>query len=223
MDEIYYTVYRITNKINGKIYIGTHKTRNLDDGYMGSGTYLKLALKQYGLENFKKEILFTFKTPEEMYAKEMEIVNKDFLVTEHTYNLVVGGSGGFCILKEDSVFNYKSIPEFAKICSQKGLEGRQKRLKELRNDSEWCKKVSTSISDGLRSYYKNGGKGAFLGKTHTEATKKKISESVKGTRDGERNSQHGTMWITDGINNKKIKNDKLIPDGWYKGRKLRHK
>lgn len=38
---------------------------------------------------------------------------------------------------------------------------------------------------------------------------------------GKDNSQYGTMWITDGINNKKIKKDvDFIPDGWYKGRKI---
>jgi hypothetical protein len=43
------------------------------------------------MDNFKKEILFVFDNPEEMYAKEAELVNEEFLVTENTYNLKVGG------------------------------------------------------------------------------------------------------------------------------------
>jgi hypothetical protein len=37
---------------------------------------------------------------------------------------------------------------------------------------------------------------------------------------GSKNSQFGTMWITNGIENKKIKKDlDIIPEGWYKGRR----
>ena len=71
--------------MNGKIYIGSHKTKDLDDNYMGSGKYLKAAQEKYGLENFKKEILFVFDNPEEMYAKEAEIVNEDFLQQENLH------------------------------------------------------------------------------------------------------------------------------------------
>jgi len=38
---------------------------------------------------------------------------------------------------------------------------------------------------------------------------------------GSNNSQYGTMWITDGHENRKTKKTELIPDGWYKGRSLR--
>lgn len=50
-------VYKTTNLLNGKIYIGQHTTENPDDGYMGSGVYLQKAIKEDGKENFTREII----------------------------------------------------------------------------------------------------------------------------------------------------------------------
>lgn len=50
-------VYQTTNKLNNKIYIGVHSTKNINDGYLGSGTALKKAVKKYGKQNFKRIIL----------------------------------------------------------------------------------------------------------------------------------------------------------------------
>jgi len=55
--EKYFIVYKTTNTVNGKIYIGAHATYNLEDGYKGSGTYLKVAFKKYGKDNFTTEVI----------------------------------------------------------------------------------------------------------------------------------------------------------------------
>lgn len=90
----FYICYKITNKINSKVYVGVHKTDNINDGYMGSGVAIKKAISKYRIENFKKEILKEFNSVEEMLYYEKSIVNKEFVESRNTYNLTIGGGEG---------------------------------------------------------------------------------------------------------------------------------
>lgn len=91
---MFYTIYKITNKINGKIYIGKHQTENINDDYLGSGHHIKAAVKKYGRSNFTKEILHVFDNEEQMDKMEILIVNEDFIKRKDVYNISVGGEGG---------------------------------------------------------------------------------------------------------------------------------
>ena len=89
---MFYTVYKITNLINNKIYVGYHQTTNINDGYMGSGTLIKRAIEKYGIESFEKEILEVFDNKEDAEKYEASIVDRDFTMREDTYNLNLGGN-----------------------------------------------------------------------------------------------------------------------------------
>lgn len=89
----FYIVYKITNLINEKVYIGRHSTNNINDNYMGSGTELREDMKRMGRKNFSKEILFVFDNWKEMVDKEVELLTKEFVNSENTYNATNQGHG----------------------------------------------------------------------------------------------------------------------------------
>jgi len=179
---------------------------------MGSGKYLRHAIEKHGIENFVKEILFVFDTPEQMYAKEAELVNEEFLVEANTYNLKVGGFGGFDYINKNKLTSYPGRKE--KDLNK--LKKAREKLEILKKDSVWKKKQSSKISNGLKNYFKLS-KGHFTGKCHSEETKQKLS-GPRPQSTGNKNSQFGSMWITNGTENKKLKKQEVIPEGWYKGR-----
>lgn len=220
-DKMYYTVYKITNTINNKIYVGIHRTYELDDGYMGSGIHLKRSQKKYGIENFTKEIIHIFYNPDDMYAMESEIVNEEFVADVYNYNLITGGKSGFPLnlehtqngrISADSILKEKYGNDFRTIISKMGVDAR---IALLRENPEYYREM----------FYKRGEQHAFYGKKHTDETKDKMSKSHKERlKDPTNNSQYGTMWIYNAELkiNKKINKHDDIPDGWKRGRKVKH-
>jgi hypothetical protein len=92
---MYYTVYKVTNLVNGKTYIGRHITENPNDNYLGSGTRITAAHRKYGIENFVKEILYIFDNREDMIRKEEELVNLEYIQEDSNYNIALGGDNGW--------------------------------------------------------------------------------------------------------------------------------
>jgi len=215
---MYYTVYKITNLINNKIYIGVHKTEDIKDDYKGSGKILKRAQEKYGIENFEKEILKVFDNSEDMYSMESEIVNEDFVKDTETYNLKIGGEGGWDFINSTGINNSGDNATKAGLASKKSrITNPEKFVKNTKAVSERMKKRH---KDGLMSY------DNFKGKKHSEETKKKISEGVSKKAKGEGNSQFGLIWIynLEEKLSKKITKEELKTyenQGWIKGRKIK--
>ena len=197
---MYYIIYRIINIINGKEYTGKHVTNNINDRYMGSGELIILAIKKYGFKNFKKEILFVFDNDIDMNNKESEIVTEDYCNRSDTYNICIGGFGGYSFAgklgrkQADITLQKQYGDNWRSKLSHQTKEKSRKTFKErLKNDP----KLLEEIRNGL----KKGREKALLPefKEKRRKTFKKINH-----QQGEKNSQYGTCWITNGIDNKKI-------------------
>lgn len=223
---MFYTVYQITNKINGKIYIGKHQTKDLNDGYTGSGKHLKYAISKYGIENFEKEIIFQFDNEADMNAKEAELVTEEFCSRQDTYNLCPGGKGGF------GYINKNVITEEMK--SKRAKSGRKKADAETikkrgsldciyKNWSEAgpsaVKMLYETDPEFRKKHNENLEKARKLAHSKESSIKRKKTFSKMKHSQGINNSQYGTMWITDGETSIKIKKNEYIPEGWRKGRK----
>lgn len=94
-----YVVYETTNLINGKFYIGVHKTNGIS--YLGSGILLNKAIKKYGRDNFMNEILYEFDNRHEAYCCEISIVSTDLVKNNNCYNICEGGYGGNLLIGEE--------------------------------------------------------------------------------------------------------------------------
>ena len=201
---MFYLIYKITNNINGKYYIGAHKTINKNDSYMGSGKLIKQAIEKYGIENFTKEILIECSSIEEMFNVERKLVD----LNENSYNLKCGGHGGW-----DHLIGVKQILTEPRIA---GNKKKSDILKDRKPSSNTINAVKQAHKEGKIKY------DTFKGKKHTEETKKKVSDKAKERLSNPKNnSQYGTMWITNGVESKKIKKDDIIPQGWNRGRKIK--
>lgn len=212
----YHYIYKTTNMINQKYYVGMHSTNNLADKYIGSGTRLWRSIQHYGRENFKVEILEFLPDRKSLKEREAEIVNLEFLKDPLCMNIHTGGYGGWEVYNSDS-----------ELQRQKCLRGNAK-MKFLReNDQAWKKKErhrklelnARRIADGWKPSDK--WVYSFKGKTHTQEVRDRISKSSSIRQAGEGNSNFGMRWMNrDGeiVRVKSIEADQLELQGWKRGK-----
>jgi hypothetical protein len=162
---MYYIVYKISNTINNKIYVGYHSTVNINDDYLGSGKHILNAIKKYGSHNFKKEILYVFPNKEEALLKEAEIVNKEFVNRKDTYNLKLGGEGGWeyinNLIKNDDSFRekiYLKMGETLKQMYALNILNKSGENNPMYGKSPWNKGISLSIETRNKISQNNGNK-----------------------------------------------------------------
>lgn len=190
---MYYIVYRTTNTTNGKSYVGKHKTSDLEDGYLGSGKLLKHAIAKYGKQAFVREVFALCESESQMSDLERKLVD----IGPESYNLCPGGTGGFGYINVNKLNNKNHEHVGA--------------LKSARQ---------TGTKKPYKPNLKRKGKKVFdwTGRHHSEQTKLLKRQIMSGRFTGKNNSQYGTMWITTGLTNKKIRVDQQLPAGYFRGR-----
>lgn len=171
-DKKYHYIYKTTNLVNGKYYIGVHSTDNIDDGYLGSGTALQSAVQKHGQENFVREILEFVDTAEEKWLAEIRYVTLEVVKDPNSYNQAAGGRNWIAAMKRSG------DPSFSLHQSKAGKSGAESYMSSLTEEQR-------------RDWHSKGGKASslktVLNKTglHSYESRQKqrlaVSLSLKGT------------------------------------------
>lgn len=108
-----YTVYIHTNIINQKVYIGITKQtpeRRWQNGHGYKETYFGNAIKKYGWDNFKHEILFTGLSKEDACEIEIMLIEKyNSNNKEKGYNICEGGQTGDNLVAHYGMDNNRAV------------------------------------------------------------------------------------------------------------------
>lgn len=226
---MYYTVYEVTNKECGKTYRGKHQTNDLNDGYLGSGKYLKRAINKHGENVFERTQLFLFDNKNDMDVKESEFVNEEYLKSGNTYNLKLGGEGGFDHLNDGS-------NEHIERC-KRGRIAADKVLREKYGENFYSIAYKDNYKKGLAVWKKSDDPeikrrrseisgNTFRGKHHTDESKNAIGKANSISLLGDNNWNYGRCWVYSLGEQKnmsilKTELDEYILRGWIKGRKMK--
>ena len=223
-----YTIYKTTNLINNKIYIGTHITDNPNDSYLGSGTVLKRAIEKHSKVNFNKEILFIYDNKEDMYNKEKELVDANFVKRKDTYNLKLGGEGGWngMVVVKDTNGNILQVlnddPRYLSgelVFIQKGRHHTNKTKQKISRAQQ--NKINVRDTNGniikvsVTDPRYLSGELVFIhkGLKRSDETKRKMSKSLKGKNKGRKlkpfTEEHLQKMSESRKNKKYVCNDEL--------------
>jgi group I intron endonuclease len=148
-------IYKTTNKINNKIYVGKDSHNN--PKYLGSGKLLNRSIKKYGIDNFIKEIIEYCNDNEQLNEREKFWIKElDATNVKIGYNIMYGGDGGDTFTNNP---DKESTRKKISIASKKS-----------NNNPETKRKIGAASK----------GNKYRLGTKQSAETKQKISESNKG-------------------------------------------
>lgn len=111
---MYGYIYKTTNLLNGKIYVGQRKSKEFIKSYYGSGTLIRKSIEKYGKENFSVELIDFAMSADELDEKEIWYIKK--LKSKHTYGNYNLADGGFL-----ARYDFNNQPEWKKEETRKKL------------------------------------------------------------------------------------------------------
>lgn len=186
-------IYRITNLINGKIYIGKcSKTVDKSKSYFGSGQTIKDSIIKYGKENFIKDILIECENEQLNFFERSFIDNFNSKNPEIGYNRSNGYEFTEFFQHSKETKKYLSKINKGRIPSNKG-----------KPMPEWQKEFNRNFN---------------LGKKQSQETIDKRVSKVKGQKRPNMKTNKNTMWINDGTKNKLHNKTTPIPENFIIGR-----
>ena len=231
---MYGYIYKTTNLINGKMYIGQKKsTKFLHERYLGSGSLLRKAINKYGKENFRVELLCECECKEKL--DEMEIYYIKLYNAQNDpnfYNLTKGGESG---VGGPKFKGHKHSDESRQKISENntgikngffGKKHSEESIQKMREAAKHRHPVSQETRAKLSKVHK--------GKPFTEEHKRKISEAQKGPKGNNygkkipddvknkiSNTMHNQVWIHDTNRSYRVNKelvDEYISKGYQLGR-----
>lgn len=216
-------VYKTTNLINGKQYIGKHKSLIFDRNYKGSGLRIMEAFHKYGKHNFAVTIIEWCQTEEELNNRERYWISYyDAVCSNDFYNISNGGEGFGGLSGERSPTKRLDVRLKMKL-NHADVSGSK--------NPNYGKKMSQHQRDKISETKRKNGDSVgknnpMYGKTHTDAVKAKLSQIQKDnpkaiTIAGLQNPNTGKKHINNGIISKTCKKDELteyLKNGWKLGR-----
>jgi hypothetical protein len=184
-------IYKTTNLVNGKIYIG--KDSKNDPTYLGSGIILKAAISKYGVDSFKKEVIEECDSKDKLDEREIFWI-KEYNTTDRNvgYNVARGGTGG------DTTSNHPNKDKIIEARNKKVSESLighyvsdEARKNQSISHTGWFDRMAKEEQEeyrikqsiALKEYYSNNkhhSKGKNLSKEHKDKLSKHAKENSFG-------------------------------------------
>lgn len=174
----YYLIYKISFPC-GKYYIGEHMTKNIFDGYCGSGALLPYYFKKYKIEDVRKTILSCHKSKKDMENEEKKVIGTLYKTDEKCINLIPGGSLGFSEhMVESSVKKRKGKKRSPESIEKQRISctGKIQSEETKKKQSEWHKNFWNSEA-GIERREKMSS--IQKGRKMTNEQKEKLSKAKK--------------------------------------------